>query len=132
MYFSLEASRRTYSMPNILVRGHMRFEDDQQLGAGDASKLVENIQYLETKVAHLKSYRFQGNSLINNALILNKEVTDVIRAGTMDPSEVSDWVETHPGTCEEVRLRTREEILRLLVAARLQYPTLDLECILDK
>ena len=80
----------------------------------------------------LKSYRFQGNSLINNALILNKEVTDVIRRGTVYPSEVSDWVETQPGTCEEVRLRTREEILRLLVAARLQFPALDLECILGK
>ena len=144
-------------MPNILVRGHMRFESEsveddkcleEQILADKTQELkneldnfIKNeirlnkkIESLRRKLLIIGNRRAKRDSLVNAINVF--EIDLALQRGKQwcayfdDSSE--EWVYANAQTEDEVVAEVRQQLLERMVTAQCLYPSINLERIFSK
>lgn len=123
-------------MPNILVRGHMRFESDSDEDRKQV--LEERIRLLECEVEGLRKElndhlafgirTVKRDSIINAVDAFDKEIAqykDIAGPG-------AGWLVARARTEDEIVAEVHQQLLEMMVTVRCLYPNVGLERIFWK
>lgn len=135
-------------MPNMLVRGHMRFHSDDDCLLQDRIKKLEreidclrkeldesiktqahwNNERLKRKSLDIENRRAKRDSLVNAVEIFEKDVAqyrDIAGPG-------ADWVDVNVQTEDEIVAEIHQRLLEMMTTAQCLYPNITLERIFRK
>jgi len=147
-------------MPNILVRGHMRFESDSDSEENRKLVLEERIRLLECEVEGLRkelkysietearwekendglirnshaieNRRAKRDSLVNAVEAFEKEITEVAQCKGADALITGYGRTLNGGSENEIASEVRQRLLEMMTTVQCLYPNIGLERIFRK
>lgn len=126
-------------MPNVLVRGHMRFDNNEK-----KIELLSKIQNLESEIINLRSQlnvyqtfedNFEYNTDNTNQISEDKDIITIIRnfekKSTKYLPHSSKYIDNNRVTKVDELTHIQNNILNMIAKARYKYPTITIKDILN-
>ena len=140
-------------MPNVLVRGHMRFHSDDDCILQDRIKKLEREvdclqkeldesiktqahwnkenERLKRKSLDIENRRAKRDSLVNALEIFEKDVAEIAQYRNI-AGPGADWVDVNVQTEDEIVAEFHQRLLEMMTTAQCLYPNITLERIFRK